>query len=160
MITRHIKRNKDPASPSYKSHAARRRDHLYRREDAPLALRRQRNLPAAPKLISRASQYFGSQIFLLTVEGPKVPLSRGLFGFVALRCYAEECAFSLSTQALYKTTSGTSLSTSESNRRTAQPERRPEGQDASELLCGAYHPLSLCARLVLCMTGVLELDLT
>jgi hypothetical protein len=56
--------------------------------------------------------------------------------------------------------SGTSLSTSESNRRTAQPERRPEEQDASEILCGAYHPLCLCARLVLCMTGVLELDLT
>ncbi len=35
---------------------------------------------------------------VLTVEGLKVPLSRGLFGFVALRCYAEECAFSLSTQ--------------------------------------------------------------
>ena len=60
-----------------------------------------------------------------------------------------------------KTTSGTSLSTQarESNRRTAQPEQRPEGQDASEVLCGAYHPLCLCARLVLCMTGVLKLDL-
>jgi hypothetical protein len=31
--------------------------------------------------------------------GPKLPLSRGLFGFVALRCYADKCAFSLSTQA-------------------------------------------------------------
>ncbi len=40
-------------------------------------------------------------MLLLKVEGPKVPLSRGLFGFVALRCYAEECAFSLSTQAQY-----------------------------------------------------------
>ncbi len=38
-------------------------------------------------------------MLLLTVEGPKMPLSRGLFGFVALRCYAEECAFSLSAQA-------------------------------------------------------------
>ncbi len=38
-------------------------------------------------------------MLLLTVVGPKVLLSRGLFGFVALRCYAEECAFSLSTQA-------------------------------------------------------------
>ena len=38
-------------------------------------------------------------MLLLTAEGPKVPLSRGLFGFVALRCYAEEFAFSLSTQA-------------------------------------------------------------
>ena len=44
-------------------------------------------------------QYFGFPMLLLTVEGPKVPLSRGLFGSVALRCYAEECAFSLSTQA-------------------------------------------------------------
>ena len=52
-----------------------------------------------PEAISRKSQYFGSPMLLLTVEGPKVPLSRGLFGFVALRCYAEECAFSLSTQA-------------------------------------------------------------
>ena len=51
------------------------------------------------KLISRASQSFCSPMLLLMVEGPKVPLSRGLFGFVALRCYAEECAFSLSTQA-------------------------------------------------------------
>ena len=29
------------------------------------------------KLISRKSQYFGSLMLLLTVEGPKVPLSRG-----------------------------------------------------------------------------------
>ena len=28
-----------------------------------------------------------------------MPFSGGLVGFVALRCYAEECAFSLSTQA-------------------------------------------------------------
>ncbi len=41
----------------------------------------------------------------------------------------------------------------------AVPERRPEGQDASEVLFGAYHPLSLCARLVLCINGLLELDL-
>ena len=47
MVTRHIKRNEDPASPSYISHAARRRDHLYRREDAPLARRQLRCLPAA-----------------------------------------------------------------------------------------------------------------
>jgi hypothetical protein len=52
-----------------------------------------------PKLISRASRSFGFPMLLLTVEGPKAPLSRKLFGFVALRCYAEECAFSLSTQA-------------------------------------------------------------
>jgi hypothetical protein len=52
-----------------------------------------------PKLISRANQSFVSPVLLLTVEGPKVPLSRGLFEFVALRFYAEECAFSLSKQA-------------------------------------------------------------
>ena len=44
---------------------------------------------------------FGSPLILLTMEGPTVPLSRGLFGFVALRCYAEECDFYLSTQAQY-----------------------------------------------------------
>jgi hypothetical protein len=38
-------------------------------------------------------------MLLLTVEGPEVPFSRGLFGLVALRCNAEECVFSLSTQA-------------------------------------------------------------
>ncbi len=32
-------------------------------------------------------------------KGASQQLSRGLFGFVALRRYAEECAFSLSTQA-------------------------------------------------------------
>jgi hypothetical protein len=42
---------------------------------------------------------FAPPMLLLTVEGPKVPLSRGLFGSVALRCYADECAFSLSTLA-------------------------------------------------------------
>jgi hypothetical protein len=47
MVTRHKERNEDPASPSYINHAARRRDHLYRREDAPLAPRRQRCLSAA-----------------------------------------------------------------------------------------------------------------
>ncbi len=60
---------------------------------------------------------FGSPLILLTVEGPTMPLSRGHFGFVALWCHAEECAFSLSNK--HKTTSWTSFSTSESNRRTA-----------------------------------------
>ena len=32
---------------------------------------------------------------------------------------------------------------------------RAEGQDASDIIFGAYSPLCLCARLVLCMTGVL-----
>ncbi len=52
-----------------------------------------------PEVYFTHCEVFGSPLILLTVEGPAVPLSRGLFGFVALRCYAEECAFSLSTQA-------------------------------------------------------------
>ena len=44
MFTWHIKRNEDPASPSYRSNAARRRDHLYCREDAPLTSRQRRCL--------------------------------------------------------------------------------------------------------------------
>ena len=55
------------------------------------------NLPEA--YFTCESIYFGSPMLLLMVERPTVPLSKGLFGFVALRCYAEECAFSLSTQA-------------------------------------------------------------
>jgi hypothetical protein len=73
-----------------------------------------------------------------------VPLSGELVGFVALRCYAEECAFSLVTQA-QETTIKTSLSTSESSRRTAQPARRSEGQAASEIFCG-HTTLFVCAR--------------
>ena len=53
------------------------------------------NLPEA--YFTCESIFFGSPMLSLTVEGPKVPLSRGLFGFLALRCYAEECAISLST---------------------------------------------------------------
>ena len=34
VYTVHIQRNEDPASPSKINHAARRKDHLYRREDA------------------------------------------------------------------------------------------------------------------------------
>jgi hypothetical protein len=62
--------------------------------------------------------------FLLPVdftdgERTTVSLSGGLVGFVALRCYAEGCTFSLSGIAYkHKTTFGTSLSTNESNRRT------------------------------------------
>jgi hypothetical protein len=66
-----------------------------------------------------------------------VPLSGGLVEFVALRCYAGKCAFSLSTQAQeHKTTPGTSLSTHESTRRTAQPAQHPEEKAASENCCG------------------------
>jgi hypothetical protein len=34
MVTRQIKRNEDPVSPSYMNHAARRRDHLYYRDES------------------------------------------------------------------------------------------------------------------------------
>ncbi len=70
------------------------------------------------------------------------------FLFVALRCYAEECAFSLRTQAKdHVWASGISLRTSRSNRRTAQPARRPEKQAASENCCGYTTLLILlCAR--------------
>ena len=70
-----------------------------------------------------------------------MPLSGGLVGFVVLRGYAGECAFSLSTQAQ----DGTSMSTGESNRRTAQSARRPEGQAESEIFCG-HTTLFVCAR--------------
>jgi hypothetical protein len=63
MVTRHIKMNKDPASPSYMSHAARCRDHLYRREDAPLASRRRRFLPAAE---AAGSMFFFLFFFLFS----------------------------------------------------------------------------------------------
>ncbi len=52
-----------------------------------------------PEAYFTPSEPFGSPLILLTAKGPTVPLSRELFGFVALRCYAEESAFSLSTQA-------------------------------------------------------------
>jgi hypothetical protein len=78
---------------------------------------------------------FGFPMILLAVEGTRCPLAGGLVGFVALQCYAQKCAFSLSTHK-HKTTFGTSLSTSESNRRTAQPERRPDGQTASDFFAG------------------------
>jgi hypothetical protein len=45
-----------------------------------------------------------------------------------------------------KTTSGTLLSTGESNRRTAQPARRPEEQAASAKACGHTALSVLCAR--------------
>ena len=80
-------------------------------------------------------------MLLLTVEGPKVPLSRGLFGFVTPRCYAEECAFSLSTQAQdhvwdlveYKRAEPAYCPTA----------RRPEGQVASGVYFGAYQYTTL-----------------
>ena len=93
--------------------------------------------------------------------GTTVPLSGGgARWFVALRCSAEETKLSPYAHK-HKTTSSTSLSTSESNRRTAQPIRRTDGQSARENFCGHTNlNVLLCARPFLCMTGVLELDLT
>jgi hypothetical protein len=82
-----------------------------------------------------------------------VPLSGELVGFVALRCYAEERAFSLSTQAQDHV-----WDLAEYKR--VEPARRPEGTGGERNLVWAYHPLCLRTRLVLCMNGVLELDLT
>ncbi len=91
-------------------------------------------------------------------EGITVLLSGGLVRFVALRCYAEECAFSLSTQAQDHV-----WDLAEYKR--VEPAHCPTGATSGgtgrELsLLWAYRPLCLRTRLVLCMTGVLELDLT
>ena len=87
-----------------------------------------------------------------------MPLSGGLVGSVALRCYAEECAFSLSTQAQDHV-----WDLAEYKR--VEPAHCPTGATSGGTGCErnilrAYHPLCLRTRLVLCMTGVLELDLT
>ncbi len=87
-----------------------------------------------------------------------MPLRKGLVGFVALRCYAEECAFSLSTQA-----QGQILDLAEYNR--VEPAHCPTGAMSGGTGCErnllwAYHYLCLRTRLVLCMTGVFEPDMT
>ena len=88
-----------------------------------------------------------------------VPLSGGLVGFVALRCYAEECAFSLSTQAQDHV-----WSLDEYKR--VEPAHCPTGAPCGGAGCErnllrAYHPHCLIMRthLVLRMTGVLKLDM-
>ncbi len=89
--------------------------------------------------------------------GTTVPLSGELVGFVALRFYAEEYAFSLSTQAQEHVWDLAEY-------KQVEPAHCPTGATSGgtgckrNLLC-AYHPLCLRKRLVLCMTGVLELDL-
>jgi hypothetical protein len=90
--------------------------------------------------------------------GTTVPLSGGLVGFVALGCYAEECAFSLSTQAQDHV-----WDLAEYKR--VEPAHCPTGATSGGTGCEqnllwAYHPLYLRTRLVLYMTRVLELDLT
>ena len=90
--------------------------------------------------------------------GTTVPLSGGLVGFVALRCYAEECAFSLSTQAEDRNWDLDKY-------KRVEPAYCPTGATSGGAGCERffvwpYHPLCLLKRLVFCMTGVLELDLT
>ncbi len=100
--------------------------------------------------------------FLLPVDftdggGTTVPLSGGLFGFVALRCYAQECAFSLSTQAQDHVRDLAEY-------KRVEPAHCPTGATSGgagcegNVLC-AYQTFRLRTRFVLCMTGVLELDL-
>ena len=85
-----------------------------------------------------------------------VPLSGGLVGFVALRCYAEECVISLSTQAQDHV-----WDLAEYKR--VEPAHCPTGATSGRTGCErnslwAYHLLCLRTRLVFCTTGVLELD--
>ena len=87
-----------------------------------------------------------------------MPLSGGLVGIVALRRYAEYCAFFLSTQAQdrvwdlaeYKRVEPAHCLTGATS----------GGTGFERNILWAYHPLCLRTRLVLGMTGVLELDLT
>ncbi len=88
-----------------------------------------------------------------------VPLSGGGgVGFVGLRPYEEECAFSLSTHALDH-----ALGLAEFKR--VEPAHGPNdamsGETSRErIFLLAYRPLCWRSRLILYMTGVLELDLT
>ena len=98
-------------------------------------------------------------MILLTVEGPRFS-KRGACWFVALRCYAEECAISLSTQA-----QGNIKNLAEYKR--VEPAHCPTGATSGgtggeRKLLWAYHLhcFIMRTRLVLCATGVLELDLT
>ena len=94
-----------------------------------------------PKLVSRAS-LLAPRWILLTAEGPRCPL-------VGARWICSAAVLCGGMRFLPEHTSTrprlTSLSTSESNRRTAQPARRPEGQAASDFFCG-HTTLFVCAR--------------
>ncbi len=98
-------------------------------------------------------------MILLAVEGPRRPFAGGCW-FVALRCYSEECAFSLRTQA-----QDSACNLAEYKR--VEPSHFPTGATSGGTGCErtllwAYHPhcFIMRTRLVLCMAGVLELDLT
>ena len=106
------------------------------------------------------SAFCGSPLILLTVEGPKAPLSRELFGFVALRCYAEECAFSLSTQAQDHVWDLVEYNRVELAHCPTGSTCGGTGCERRLLWACHSHCFIMRTRLVLCMTGVLELDLT
>ncbi len=81
-----------------------------------------------------------------------MPFSGGLVGFVALRCYAEECAF------FSEHTSERVWGLAEYKR--VEPAHCPtgatsEGEGCERNISWAYHPLCLRTRLVLCMAVVL-----
>ena len=87
-----------------------------------------------------------------------MPLCGGLVGSEALRCYVEKCAFSLSTQAQERVRDLAEY-------RRVKPAHYPTSATSGEKgfernLLWAYHPICFRTRLVLCVTGVLELDLT
>ena len=92
-----------------------------------------------PKHISSANLWLPVDF----TDGTTVLLSGGLVGFVALRCYAEECAISLSTQAQDHV-----WDLAEYKR--VEPAHYPTGATSGEAGCerkylSAYHPL-VCAR--------------
>ncbi len=85
-----------------------------------------------------------------------MPLSRGLFGFVALRCYAEECAFSLSTQVQDHVWDLVKY-------KRVEPAHCPTGATTGGTGCERffvwpYRPPCLRTRNVLFMAGMLELE--
>ena len=86
---------------------------------------------------------FGSPLILFTVEGPRCPIAGGLLDFKRYGAMRRNAPSPFAHK--HKTAFGTSLSTSESNRRTAQPARRPEGQASREIFCG-HTALLVCAR--------------
>jgi hypothetical protein len=99
----------------------------------------------------------GSPMLLLTVEGPRCPLAGARC--VALRCYAEECVFFLSTQAQDHVWDLAEY-------KWVEPAHCPTdatsgGAGYERKLLWVYHPHCFVIRtqFVLCMTGVLELDL-
>ena len=151
-----------PVSSSFAWHYFADRSALFHQQLSPTPRNRVGKAKRSAASLNLPEDYFtcesfGFPLILLAVEGPKVPLSRGLVGFVALRLYAEECAFSLRTQAKdhvwdlaeYKRVELAHCPTGATS----------GGAGCERNLLWEYHPLCLRTRLVLCMNGVLELYL-